>query len=525
MSAPAELYLNESGSARGGALMIVDHLSDAPAVAVADHLTAAVSSIGDILALAPRIPEYQRPYKWEPRHVGQLIDDIWEFQSADHYRVGTMILHVDNGVREIVDGQQRYLTCVLLARALAERARAERAPRDPGEAHADTGLEELLLSLPLDSVQVSPFGVDISRRNLVANDAYIRRVVGRWASAEWRVFADLLLRRCEVVTVTIDKLDAAFQMFDSQNTRGRALYPTDLLKAFHIREMSSDHVSESLKLEMVRLWEDIPPAHINRLFSDYLFQIKRWASGRSVPEQGFADADIELFKGIRESDAANRDAGWPKSFLYAKNFTDDFRQENATLLRYNALSAMQYPHQIDQPVINGETFFQMVSHYSAMGEQLGIFAEGHRANLDGTEWQNALLAAGAQVDAGDARLVRVRNLFECLLMYYSDRFGFTAGESDRAHSSAAAHLFLQYACALRVDLAALRQLSVDNYALGTLKKDDNLFREIREATKGSEITRRGVPRPGEVDPNSRVAQLRNALMDALWREEMKASDV
>ena len=38
--------------------------------------------------------------------------------------------------------------------------------------------------------------------------------------------------------LTLKNPDEAFQMFDSQNTRGRALYPTDLLKAFHIRERS-----------------------------------------------------------------------------------------------------------------------------------------------------------------------------------------------------------------------------------------------------------------------------------------------
>jgi len=39
-----------------------------------------------------------------------------------------------------------------------------------------------------------------------------------------------LLEKCEVVILTLHNPEEAFQMFDSQNTRGRALYPTDLLK-------------------------------------------------------------------------------------------------------------------------------------------------------------------------------------------------------------------------------------------------------------------------------------------------------
>lgn len=40
-----------------------------------------------------------------------------------------------------------------------------------------------------------------------------------------------------MVVITVDKISEAFQLFDSQNTRGRALYPHDLLKAYHLREI------------------------------------------------------------------------------------------------------------------------------------------------------------------------------------------------------------------------------------------------------------------------------------------------
>lgn len=41
----------------------------------------------------------------------------------------------------------------------------------------------------------------------------------------------------EVVVICVDKVSEAFQLFDSQNTRGKALDPHDLLKAYHLREM------------------------------------------------------------------------------------------------------------------------------------------------------------------------------------------------------------------------------------------------------------------------------------------------
>ena len=68
------------------------------------------------------IPEYQRPYKWTERNVNQLIDDILSNTEKSAYRIGTLVIHRDvvNGktIDNIVDGQQRTITIVLIAYAL-----------------------------------------------------------------------------------------------------------------------------------------------------------------------------------------------------------------------------------------------------------------------------------------------------------------------------------------------------------------------------------------------------------------------
>lgn len=43
-------------------------------------------------------------------------------------------------------------------------------------------------------------------------------------------------------------ISEAFQFFDSQNARGKALYPHDLLKAYHLREMAGVSEEETEKL-------------------------------------------------------------------------------------------------------------------------------------------------------------------------------------------------------------------------------------------------------------------------------------
>ena len=66
------------------------------------------------------IPEYQRPYKWGIKNVNQLIDDILTFNNKTAYRIGTVVLHKDKdkNILNIVDGQQRTITLMLIALAI-----------------------------------------------------------------------------------------------------------------------------------------------------------------------------------------------------------------------------------------------------------------------------------------------------------------------------------------------------------------------------------------------------------------------
>src|SRR5690606_4166226 len=69
------------------------------------------------------IPNYQRPYKWTNKNVHQLIDDILTFKEKPAYRLGTVVYHLDEGGKlNIVDGQQRTLTLLLIALAIEKNS-------------------------------------------------------------------------------------------------------------------------------------------------------------------------------------------------------------------------------------------------------------------------------------------------------------------------------------------------------------------------------------------------------------------
>ena len=79
------------------------------------------------------IPDYQRPYAWEDKECQTLWDDIQAFafpdddyskfdSDNDEYYLGPIVTFKNKaGKMEIIDGQQRLTTLMLLLRAFYEK--------------------------------------------------------------------------------------------------------------------------------------------------------------------------------------------------------------------------------------------------------------------------------------------------------------------------------------------------------------------------------------------------------------------
>src|SRR5690606_25153863 len=64
------------------------------------------------------IPAYQRPYKWSPKNAIQLLQDVQAHKDKSVYRLGTVVVHKEKHILNIVDGQQRTITLLLASHAL-----------------------------------------------------------------------------------------------------------------------------------------------------------------------------------------------------------------------------------------------------------------------------------------------------------------------------------------------------------------------------------------------------------------------
>jgi hypothetical protein len=385
--------------------------------------------------------------------VGQLLDDVLQHKGKSAYRLGTVVLHRDkDGLLNLVDGQQRTVTLGLVARALYEL----RSGEGDGQAFKPD-LSQLRFNGP------------VSRENLHRNYQAIRRRIGAFDEATIRFFFE----RCEVVLVVIDDLSEAFQFFDSQNARGKELAPHDLLKAFHLREMG--HLPEPVRMATVQPWQDADQQALARLFHDYLFRIRNWAKGR--PARNFTRADVAVFKGVNLQGSQTH----PHERLHriADEYVAGYRQHPDQQI---AGQQMAYPFQLDQTVVNGQRFFELVTHYQAQVADLCHFKQ-LRDQLPETSIAHRILTALDQYEGchrtGDQY---VRTLFECALLYYVDRFGHH--ELGRA-----IEVLFVWAYRVRLELQSVRLASIDNNALQGVQ----MFQLIREALAPHEVLAAPLP--------------------------------
>ena len=318
-----------------------------------------------------RIPEYQRPYKWSTENVLQLLEDIntSKISGKKNYRIGSIILH-DNSIKktlDLVDGQQRVTTIFLIKKACYK------------EDYLSCGLE---------------YNHTDSYENIRNNFAYIDSWLDDNCKENRREYFEYIMQSCEFVKIVVTDLSEAFQMFDSQNGRGKELEPYNLLKAYHIRAMEQEDQEEKINCD--KRWEaatiyDATPTIIGdangnidvlkQLFDEQLYRSRIWTKRNYAAN--FSKKEINEFKG----------------FTIDKNHPIQYSYQNPQLLQY--LTSKFYKNvlggtiatqarfssgdgeninpfvNISQNIVNGKSFFEYIETYveiyKRMFVELGSF--------------------------------------------------------------------------------------------------------------------------------------------------------
>jgi hypothetical protein len=417
-------------------------------------------SVGELLSEALWIPPYQRPYSWHPGTALQLLDDIRLAFRADvrageaSYVLGAVILHRDGETLNVVDGQQRLLTLTMLLDILDVAAAGS-------DAH-----------IPAGAIEDPAAPVVVARQRLTS------RV--KLMEDDPEHLAAFVREGCELIRVETDDADEAFRVFDSQNYRGKALLPHDLLKAYHLREMQGD--SDAMKAALVETWESVDDSDLDRLFSTYLWRIRQWSRGLAAPP--FSIRNIGAFKGLTTKTADTPAA----RYHLAAQATIPLLTSWATLITTDDRTASRSRFQLDAPVQAGRSFFEMVSF---------MLAELRRLRREGYAEDGWDVYASTDVDfdeeSSKSQFRYVSELYLAALLYYTNKFGDTElRESKR--------LLFRWAYSLRTRLRRVQMVSINNHARD-LTDGKSPFVLVRNADGPSDLRRLSAEVTGrEQDP-------------------------
>ena len=220
-----------------------------------------------------RIPHYQRAYSWQREHRAAMFDDIKKLknQSTDSFhfmatvvglkRGKTEIATVPYNFIEIVDGQQRITTLVILLKAIEQKLNREKA--DENELAQE--LQKLLVKQDKASLILLPKNHD--GRQHLAN--YIRS--GEYSSTEvahtladyellsaideCKFFVDDWKDRVGLLSIVKNKLTfvyheidneaAVYTVFETLNDRGLDVSWLDKLKSRLMRKVFEDNQGNS----------------------------------------------------------------------------------------------------------------------------------------------------------------------------------------------------------------------------------------------------------------------------------------
>ncbi|GHP21514.1 hypothetical protein VN1175_01580 [Helicobacter pylori] len=272
------------------------------------------SYLQDILKdkLYYQIPIYQRPYQWTEENCEKLLDDLffnYEDDREGDYFCGSLVLvksdpRSKTEIYDIVDGQQRLSTFILLAKVLATLYNNEvlndKTSRDflekslgdtDGEKRKRLTFNTIGLNAKDDFQDALDFFDDLdaskgensksngsskSKNNYLKNAICLKDYLEKKEIEDIDDFIEWLYSNVVFITTTCPDADKALRIFNVLNARGLALNATDIFKGELLKKLTEEKEQE----ELATRWEDLYQKCLDNgfametLFSQYLVYLE-----------------------------------------------------------------------------------------------------------------------------------------------------------------------------------------------------------------------------------------------------------
>ncbi|WQS08113.1 DUF262 domain-containing protein [Helicobacter pylori] len=254
------------------------------------------SHLRDILKdeLYYQIPIYQRPYQWTEENCEKLLDDLffnYEDDRESDYFCGSLVLIAiseDSKAKtyDVVDGQQRLSTFILLAKVLttlySERLTEESKDYLQESLNGRYGKKDRLnfnaigfnskkdFQYALTSFNDAP--ASNNKNNYLKNAIFLKDYLKKKEIEDINDFIEWLYFKVVFITITCPDADKALRIFNVLNARGLPLHAIDIFKGELLKKLTKEKEQE----ELVTRWENLRQKCLDNgfametLFSQYL---------------------------------------------------------------------------------------------------------------------------------------------------------------------------------------------------------------------------------------------------------------
>ncbi|GAA7634122.1 DUF262 domain-containing protein [Helicobacter pylori] len=290
------------------------------------------SHLRDILKdeLYYQIPIYQRPYQWTEENCEKLLDDLffnYEDDRESDYFCGSLVLILISEdskkakTYDVVDGQQRLSTFILLAKVLAtlflERLTEESKEYLQESLNSRHGKKDRLnfnaigfnskkdFQYALTSFNDAP--ISNNKNNYLKNAVCLKNYLKKKEIEDINDFIEWLYFKVVFITITCPDADKALRIFNVLNARGLALNATDIFKGELLK-----HTKEHEREEFVSRWNALSQKcsdndlTIETLFSRYLNYLNPVTSKEKMEKRlvtwfkNLNKTPLEYLKGVED---------------------------------------------------------------------------------------------------------------------------------------------------------------------------------------------------------------------------------
>ena len=196
------------------------------------------------------IPIYQRNYAWTKKEIEQLIDDVNDYVSNDNlksknYYIGSLVVYRrDNGLLEVIDGQQRLTTLFILLNVLKNDYKIDFSS-------SNLSFESRIKSTnALKKISTDDYvEEDLNFRILDAKKIIENKLKNLLEVTE---FSEFLLENVIILRVEVPKDTDLNHYFEIMNSRGEQLEKHEILKSRLLNKLKNDKKATTI---FNQIWE------------------------------------------------------------------------------------------------------------------------------------------------------------------------------------------------------------------------------------------------------------------------------